>query len=89
MTTDGKLLERLKFSDTAALEAVYDEYYLLLWKVSSRKFNDQAVCERVLTEVFQQLWKYPQQFSGSKRLMFYLIECLNDKIASMQGDLQG
>lgn len=89
MTTDGKLLERLKFSDTAALEAVYDEYYLLLWKVSYRKFNDQAVCERVLTEVFQQLWKYPQQFSGSKRLMFYLIECLNDKIASMQRHLQG
>ncbi|WP_341962657.1 hypothetical protein NM897_05195 [Planococcus maritimus] len=84
MTTGGKLLERLKLSDKAALEMIYDEYYLLLWKVSYRKFNDQAVCERVLTEVFQQLWKHPQQFSGNKRLMFYLMECLNDKIANLK-----
>ena len=88
MTTDGQLLERLKFRDKAALELIYDEYYLLLWKVCYRKFNDQAECERVLTEVFHQLWKCPQQFSGNKRLIFYLIECTNSTIASMQRKVQ-
>lgn len=80
MTTDGQLLERLKFRDKVALELIYDEYYLLLWKVCYREFNDHAVCENVLTEVFQRLWENPQQFSGDKRLVFYLIDCVNGKI---------
>lgn len=88
MTTDELLLERLKFRDEAALELIYDQYYLLLWKVCSRNFNDQVECERVLTEVFHQLWKCPQHFSGDKRLLFYLIECTNSKIASMQRNRQ-
>lgn len=84
MTTDGQLLERLKFREKAALELIYDQYYLLLWKVCKRQFNDQAVCERVLAEVFHQLWKNPQQFSGNKRLIFYLLECVDGKIVCMK-----
>ncbi|ANU20607.1 hypothetical protein BBI15_10450 [Planococcus plakortidis] len=88
MTTDGQLLERLKFRDRTALESIYDEYYLLLWKACYRKFNDQAECERVLTEVFRQLWECPQQFSGDRRLVFYLIECTNNTMARLKRETQ-
>ncbi len=88
MTTDGPLLERLKFRDKTALELIYDEYYLLLWKACCREFDSQADCERILTEVFRQLWEHPHQFSGNKRLLFYLIECTNKKIVAKKRERQ-
>lgn len=79
MTTDGQLIERLQLKDKAALELIYEQYHLLLWKVCCQEFADQIVRERILTEVFQQLWQQPQQFSGNKRLVFYLIQCVKEK----------
>lgn len=80
MTTDGQLMERLQFKDKAALELIYEQYHLLLWKICYREFADHEICERILMGVFQQLWHKPHQFSGRRRLMYYLIECLQENI---------
>lgn len=80
MTTDGQLIERLCFRDTAALELIYDQYHLLLWNICYREFADPVICERILGRVFKQLWQKPQQFSSEKRLLFYLIASLKEYI---------
>ena len=80
MTTDGQLIERLCFKDPVALELIYDQYHLLLWNICSREIADPMICERILSGVFKQLWQKPQQFSGEKRLLFYLLACLKKDI---------
>ena len=80
MTTDGQLIERLYFKDSNALELIYDQHHLLLWNICYREFADQVICERILSGVFKQLWQKPQQFSGEKHLLFYLITCLKENI---------
>lgn len=80
MTTDGQLIERLHFKDPTALELIYNQYHPLLWNICSREFVDPVICERILSGVFKQLWQRPQQFSGEKRILFYLLVFLKEDI---------
>lgn len=88
MTTEDKILERIKAKDKKVFGLVVDKHYLLLWKICQKTQPDPVVSERLVTEVFQQLWQNPAKFTGEKKLLLLLILSCKEKIAKLETEAE-
>jgi RNA polymerase sigma-70 factor (ECF subfamily) len=61
-TLESRLLERLRDSDPAALEALYDRYAGLAMAVAYRILGSREEAEEVVQDVFWRLWKSSIQY---------------------------
>jgi len=83
MTTDYQLLQRVASNDKHALEALYDRYHLLLWKICWKNQENVAICEQLITRVFQEVWHHSERFLPHKPFMLELIRCCKEKIENL------
>lgn len=85
MITDYQLLSKVDSNDKHALEALYDRYHLLLWKICWKNQEDLAICEQLITLVFREVWHHPERFLPHNSFMLELIRCCKEKIGNLNG----
>ncbi|HZO95629.1 MAG TPA: sigma-70 family RNA polymerase sigma factor [Candidatus Baltobacteraceae bacterium] len=59
-----RLMERIQARDTAAFEALYDDYHRLVFGIGLRMLGDAALAEDVTQGVFLKIWTSPGAFRG-------------------------
>ena len=57
-------MERIRARDTAAFEAIYDQYHRLVYGLALRVLSDRGAAEDVTQAVFLTLWDSPALFRG-------------------------
>lgn len=57
-----KLMGRVRNSDAAAFEALYDGYHRLVYGVAVRILSDCGLAEDVTQAVFLKIWRSPEAF---------------------------
>ena len=59
-----RLMERIQARDTAAFEALYDDYHRLVFGIGLRMLGDPALAEDLTQSVFLKIWTSPDAFRG-------------------------
>jgi len=61
-----------------ALEQVYDDHNLILWKIIYGNLQDERHAEQIITHVFKDVWDSDQVlFTKERQLIFILRFCKN------------
>ena len=60
----SRLIERVRARDADAFEALYDEYYRLVYGLALRVLADASAAEDVTQAVFLKIWDSPALFRG-------------------------
>ncbi|TCC96539.1 RNA polymerase sigma-70 factor [Pedobacter hiemivivus] len=77
--SDQDLLEQLKSSNSKALEALYELYYVQLCQIAFRKLGDEALVEELVQDVFLNLWIKRKELDANGSLFAYLYATLRNR----------
>ncbi|MFD1021052.1 RNA polymerase sigma factor [Thalassobacillus hwangdonensis] len=75
MKSDQSLLLRIARKDRQALEAVYDKYSPLVYRIVRNEIEDRELAERIVCQLFKDLWNRPQTFRKKKLSIAMVKKC--------------
>ena len=75
------ILQDLAKGTQSSMQAIYDEYYLLLCKIAHLKLKDQNLVRDIVQELMLDIWKRRETLDVKGSLKSYLIKSLIYKIS--------
>ncbi|MGD7044530.1 hypothetical protein [Jeotgalibacillus proteolyticus] len=63
-----------------ALEAMYDEHNLLLWKIVYGNLQDEQHAEQIITRVYKDIWECDQVLLSKERQLIMILRFCKNRL---------